>query len=467
MSYGSTFLQFEANGRISQKFSRTNGRKEHPVSDRPHHKTVHYEKEFDVSLTRVDASSHDRSGVRDSMLAYSKKMRSIQDSRFLNNGKQDDSLFVRAKHIPKFPTKTPKKRRPMSFDELLGRDREEPRERPGAARARPSSEKIPKDRGDSKQVHLPSLSSRVSKTSPNVQLSLVSASDLYDIVDISLRSKGTRNDSLKMLQIDKQVSRYASPRKLPFVVPDGEYSKFQRTSDTSKQVEERKQYAKIIEEHTESDDEHIPSEEFYQNIFALDKNDPQPLKPNHMPIKLPTLAFNNDPIKRRPQRAKRMRLVDPGLDDIPEDNVIQTNNTYFDVKRGQQRLRSPPPSHKPLEKICESVPSLASIDETDVTSNSVDNATRRGIERLRFRDVENSESTDDHSTMKDSEPDTPRMAFPPMYDVNSNKMVIRDDGDVRIEVTQCPPKTENNLVATKLKAQKRFRKMIFLRDGPK
>lgn len=465
MSYGSTFVQFEANGRMSQKFSRPSYRKDE-TSDRSH-KLVQYEKQFDVNLSRVEGQPIDRTSVRNSMLNYSRKMRTLQEAR---NGK-GDSLFVRAKHIPKHPVRAPKKRRPMSFDELLGRDRDVGSERPSAAKTRPHSDKSKSTRNaESKsdnELHLPLLTERLRKSGSNVQVSLVSASDLYDIVDFSLRSKGTRNDSLQMLRLEQEANSHELRRNknqseidssFEHVFPDNAYNRFERTTDRSSDSQKRLQKLNNVQNFFDSSyaDGHIPSEEFYEQIFAMDKSELSPQKSStyRNSVKLPSI----EPFKRRPQRAKRMKLIDPDLDDIPEDNVIETHNSVFNAKREVVRVNSPTPqksSPKPQETI-----SKFSLD-----------AIQENVEKVSVRDtvISNEEVNStprNYSEISDIRTYDRRGLFPSLEESKSTKKVIRDDGDVRIEVTQCPPKHESTGNA-KLKAQKRFKKLIFLRDAPR
>ncbi|KAH3834549.1 uncharacterized protein LOC127877529 [Dreissena polymorpha] len=461
MSYGSTFMQFEANGRISNKFSRQSVRRESFASERDAPKVVHYEKQFDVNLTRVTSSPPDKASVRDSMLAYSKKMKSIQDARHGTGNAKGDALFVRAKHIPKYPNKPPKKRRPMSFDELLGRDRDQPLDRSNVTRQRPLSEKLPpvKERKEDHSVTLPPISERLRKTSNSVQLSLVSASDLYDIVDFSLRSKGTRNDSLRLLELEKHESEIRSSRldhqKDVIVVPDIGYNRFEQSTE-SRRHDERRQYMRIIEDHTYPDSQ-VPSKEFYQEMFALDKTEPSIVKQNKSSI----VSIN--PIKRRPQRAKRMRLLDPGLGDIPEDNIIETNISVFQSKRETSRAVSPAPVKRQSPK------PYAQFHQLDSISEITEKGTTRNIRNnpdivLPNQSAETHVSDISALPSHRSDAEEPNI-LPPIFTVKSTTTkVIKDDGDVRIEVTQCPPKSENDF-NMKLKAQKRFRKLIFLRDG--
>lgn len=469
MSYGSTFLHFDAaNGRISQKFSRPSIRREHLSHERT--KGVHYEKQFDVNLSRVD-SIPDKASVRDSMLAYSRKMRSIQDNRLSDNGRQDDPLFVRAKHIPKYPSKPPKKRRPMSFDELLGRDRDVAPEKSNGAKVRPVSERIKpqhaKDAKSDNEIHLPLLSERLKKSGKNVHVSLVSASDLYDIVDFSLRSKGTRNDSLQLLRLEQDMTNSnalnQSPRRngkgvtkysehdYDVVMPNDAYGNFERTQHPAGRSRTEKNSFSKSRNNSTNDSKPVLSEEVYKEILGLGKHEEL-----SSPLKLPSI--NNDAFKRRPSRAKRMRLVDSGLGDIPEDNVAEISNSMHFKSREKQRVASPPPILSPTRPT-ESASSLEAIDEntetlikdeTDSSSVSVNKLDGYAIPQQGFDDAERYQY---------------REPFSGLDDGKSTKKVIRDDGDVRIEVTQCPPKHET--ISAKLKAQKRFRKLIYLRDAPR
>lgn len=469
MSYGSAYVQFEAaNGRISHKFSRPSFKKDDD-SDRQQHKIVHYEKQFDVNLSRVDEQPIDKASVRKSMLNYSKKMRTLQDSRYNSSGnsKGNDPLFVRAKHIPKYPTRTPKKRRPMSFDELLGRDRDVDSNRPNGAKARPKSDKIKQTKkSESKsdnELHLPLLTERLRKSGPNVHVSLVSASDLYDIVDFSLRSKGTRNDSLQMLRMEQEEdsprsSRSRSHRDTDNYQATDPYNRFERTSnrysDSHNRTQER---LKNVQKYFDSgfDDNTVPSVEFYEDIFAMEKTDTLSQKPvtlNNI-FKLPSI----EPFKRRPQRAKRMKLVDPELDDIPEDNVIESQTSSSHSRRETARANSPTPqksSPRPQET---NKFSLDAIQENVEKVSVRDSFNSNTVTNESFRDLVDNRETRHYQ--KGS-------IFPSIDDSKSTKKLLRDDGDVRIEVTQCPPKQDAN-GNTKLKAQKKFKKLIFLRDAPR
>lgn len=83
---------------------------------------LHYEKEFDVSLSRM--VNRER-GLKESMLAYTERMRKITNTKHSMDGmlaQESSPLYVRAKHIPKFPVTKNKTRRPASFDELIGKN---------------------------------------------------------------------------------------------------------------------------------------------------------------------------------------------------------------------------------------------------------------------------------------------------------------------------------------------------------
>ena len=465
MSYGSTYVQFEsANGRISQKFASRSVRREQFAQERA--KAVNYEKQFDVNLTRVDAIPN-KASVKESMLAYSRKMKSLQENRFSENGGKGDPLFVRAKHIPKYPSKPQKKRRPMSFDELLGRDRDVPDDRPQGAKRRPSSEKLKpvKDKTTDNEFHLPMLSERLKKTK-NVQVSLVSASDLYDIVDFTLRTKGTRNDSLKMLRLEQEVRDYNSKQHskrretdtaYDVVMPNNTYSDFERQPD---------QGSKISADIDRNKNENKPkslvvAEEMYKELFGTSIDEPDPPS-----VKLPPI--NNDPFKRRPSRAKRMKLVDSGLGDIPEDNIVQIANSVRNKQHGRARVPSPharqsPNMHPETSTHLGIIDEKSEANQTDIVNVDGDDVT----DGLHAPDKNYSLNAVSYGySSADSSSVLPNQGlFSPLIDTKSSKKVLKDDGDVRIEVTQCPPKHET--VSAKLKAQKRFKKLIFLRDAPR
>lgn len=465
MSYGSTFLQFESsNGRISQKFSRPSVRREHLAHERS--KGVNYEKQFDVSLTRVD-SIPDKVSVRESMLAYSRKMRSLQDSRLSENSGKGDPLFVRAKHIPKYPVKVPKKRRPMSFDELLGRDRDVPADRPNGARPRPASEKTkPQTAKSDNEIHLPLLSDRLKKSTKNVHVSLVSASDLYDIVDFSLKSKGTRNDSLKLLRLEQEVGKIDSPNQTntrgkntnssyDLVIPNNTYAEFERQSEQESNANTDKGKNKTNEIKPK---DLVVAEHLYKEIFGTSINEPL-----SAPLKLPSVR--GDAFKRRPNRAKRMRLVDSGLGDIPEDNIVEINNSVKERFRERARIASPPPQQSPSRKP-EPATALDIINENievshqegdEIDSTVVINGAQGRASSYKYSSGSYGNSYAERFNL------VPEQSVLPTDDSKSTKRVIKDDGDVRIEVTQCPPKHET--MNAKLKAQKRFKKLIYLRDS--
>lgn len=466
MSYGSTFVQFEANGRISQKFSRPNFKKDE-THDNP--KLVHYEKQFDVNLSRVEDQTVDKSSVRASMLNYSQKMRTLQDARYSSGNGKGDTLFVRAKHIPKYPVRAPKKRRPMSFDELLGRDRETG-DRPGAAKARPHSDKTKPLRDvetkSDNELHLPLLTERLKKSAQSVQVSLVSASDLYDIVDFTLRSKGTRKDSLQRLRIENEVKNPKLDRvrdkvetedSIESVFPDDTYNRFERTvgrfPDRNRKLHSMKNVQKLYDSYYNNS--HMPSDEFYQETFAMDKSSYiSPETQNHeqtsYPFKLPSI--NNEPFKRRPTRAKRMKLIDPGLGDIPEDHIIESHASTSRSRREQTRTQSPTPQ-KPGPKLQDMLDKI-SLDAIQETAEKVmldEHVYSNPANKGQSQSIAYNSDTQHNETFSD--------------EGKSSKTLLHDDGDVRIEVTQCPPKHET--VNTKLKAQKRIKKLIYLRDAPR
>ena len=410
MSYGSTYIQTADNcSRVTGKITRS--RKE---LDR---RVVHYEKEFDVKLSRIP--SQERS-IRESMIAYSEKMRALADVR------GTDPLFVRAKHIPKYPMKPPKKRRPMSFDELIGRDKErrDREERPHAAKQRPLSDKA-KPTKEREIVHLPVLADRLKQNgNPKVRVSLVSASDLYDIVDFSLRSKGTRDDSIHILRMEQESLAAANNGKTvdEYAIIQGGYDKYQRTSAPKKFGEGNG---------TVNGDNSL---KVVVSNLSTENN-------NGSNLKLPSIggAFPVGPeigVRNRPSRVKRMRLQKTGLTDIPEDQMLNHQDLLatqeINTGNGRRQLTSPPPSGM---------------------------SPRSSAARLSFTAIQ--EVSDEQLRSNNN---SGRNVLPIVVDSQkrTRRILMRDDGDVRIEVTQCPPKQDQT--QNKIKAQKRFKKLIFLRD---
>jgi hypothetical protein len=199
----------------------------------------------------------------------------------------------------------------------------------------------------------------------------------------------------------------------------------------------------------------MPTAEFYEDIFAMDKIDNSIQKPTNLSniFKLPSI----EPFKRRPQRAKRMKLVDPELADIPEDNVIESQTSSSHSRRESVRASSPTPqktSPRPHET---NKFSLDAIQETVEKVSVRDNNDFNPATNETFRNSVGTGETRYYSKGG---------ILPHIDDSKSTKKLLRDDGDVRIEVTQCPPK-QDAAGAAKLKAQKKFKKLIFLRDAPR
>lgn len=499
MSYGSSFAPFEANGRLCSRPSRNNLiKKDFHENSTP--KLVRYEKQFDVNLSRIDRPVPDKSSIKESMVAYSKKMRSLQESRFSSKTEEGDPLFVRAKHIPKYPTRPPKKRRPMSFDELLGRDRESTRDRPNGAKQRPKSDKTKPERdtdtSNDNELHLPMLSERLKKTGSNMQVSLVSASDLYDIVDFSLKSKGSRNDSLRLLRLERELgSGNIGPIKSPnhnqtsssdvrkvSILKHEDYSKYERRNEATKTQTDQINGSESPEEFTIPElPDHVPTDSFYKRIFALGPLSPRTsstllakeAQENESKIngtKPPTLTAGS--FKKRPHRAKRMKLYDPGLGDIPEDNIIETKDNYGETIYEPPRVNSPAPKVSPRNLDIANRRSLDAIQEHSERANMIETVAHvNGVIDRRLAPVDPASPRSSIGRDGYTNDVTERLRRNGILPVEepkvTKKILIRDDGDVRIEVTQCPPKhdvTQN----TKLRAQKRFaKKLVYLRDTPR
>ncbi|KAK3609108.1 hypothetical protein CHS0354_007785 [Potamilus streckersoni] len=447
MSYGSLYFQSEHSNQTASKIAR--------MKQEYEKRLVHYERGFDVNLSRIE--NRDRN-LRESMLAYTERMRSITDSR--RDGIQSDPLFVRAKHIPRYPQKGYRRRRPMSLDELIGRDKDQ---RPQAAKLerRPLSERDVKTEEEkikstdtlSQPVAalLPALPERLKNTGSSVQVSFVSASDLYDIVDFSLKSKGTRQDSIQILRMEREAALAAehsentvsSSSKFVNTSPrtdDGDKKtmalSLQPIDITGKGIDGKTGDQKIDNEKEENKSSTNSGGETDENE---DESDDSGDEIYHIRNKESFGKINI--LRLRPKRAKRMKLQTPNLGAIPEDEVLSGNKTSQDLKG--KRMVSPPPPKQSARSISSRRPSILSIIPENEASFLSDSRPLRS-QRNEYRTI------------------------PPLLDYMSGKstrrILMKDDGDVRIEVTQCPPKQD--FLSLKMKAQKRFKKLIYLRDVP-
>ncbi|KAJ8304191.1 hypothetical protein KUTeg_017774 [Tegillarca granosa] len=263
---------------------------------------LQYEREFDVSLSRF---ANREKAMKDSMLAYTERMRSIENARMNNLSPDSQSLVIRAQHIPKIPKY--RQRRPASFDELTSKskDREETRKNQPKSASR---------------ISLPSLPERISTgTTHHVKISFVSASDLYDIVDFSLRNKGTKADTMKFLEMEAE-----NKKKQPEIYK----AKYYDFSKASKNTEvKRNNFLPPIQTDKETKPEQISHP---YNETDKSKDDVSKLPMESLKI-------------TRPNRAKRMKLQASDLDVIPENDSASVDLGT----RKNLRVRSPPPKMSP------------------------------------------------------------------------------------------------------------------------
>ena len=240
-------------------------------------------------------------------------------------------------------------------------------------------------------------------------------------------------------------------------MPNNTYSDFERQPDQGNKIS-----ADIDRNKNENKPKSlVVAEEMYKELFGTSIDEPDPPS-----VKLPPI--NNDPFKRRPSRAKRMKLVDSGLGDIPEDNIVQIANSVRNKQHGRARVPSPharqsPNMHPETSTHLGIIDEKSEANQTDIVNVDGDDVTdglHAPDKNYSLNAVSYGYSSADSSSMLPNQG-----LFSPLIDTKSSKKVLKDDGDVRIEVTQCPPKHET--VSAKLKAQKRFKKLIFLRDAPR
>lgn len=370
---------------------------------------LHYEKEFDVSLSRM--VNRER-GLKESMLAYTERMRKITNTKHSMDGmlaQESSPLYVRAKHIPKFPVTKNKTRRPASFDELIGKNANSNSNKP--RREKPKS---------ASRLSLPLLPDRYKKNSHNVKISFVSASDLYDIVDFSIRNKGNKEETLRYLGMESSNSQ-SSPSPTDRPAAGGGNRKTSRNGSKLASLSPTPQNNKgfgalptlppIESAEKDSNDEADNSD---TDSDSLDLN------------KASVEAF-----KRSPNRAKRMQINKPGLDDIPENDVTSQKRSA----KSDRTLPSPPPKQSP-RNVINMQSHLMSIPEHDASGDELMAPDRKRMGRLSRREIGGQNS----------------IRLEPFSVSERSTVKEQEETDQHLKM--------------KLKAQKRFKKLIFLRDVP-
>ncbi|KAL3866144.1 hypothetical protein ACJMK2_043473 [Sinanodonta woodiana] len=448
MSYGSLFLQSEYSNRVTAKMARM--KKEHDK------RLVHYEKNFDVNLSRIQ--NRERS-LRESMLAYIERMRSIADSR--RDEIQSDPLFIRAKHIPKYPQKGLMRRRPVSLDELIGRGKDH-KSHAAKLKRRPLSERdVTADENtessdalsQSTGVLIPALSERPKNSGSIVQDSFVRASNQHDHVDFSLKTKSTGQDGMYILRKEKEAakdggnsgkvedSNNKSREKVNSPRDSDGYKKtvlvsLPQIDITGKGIDSEAAGQKGV---NKTEDTKIS----IQSGGETDKNEDEVTDPDKETefIKSKDSFGQTNILRLRPKRAKRMKLRTPNLRGIPEDEVLPGLRTQRDLER--KYVVSPPPSKQLHSSTSSGKSSTISVIPEKSESILTDSGS--------------------HWYHKKKYHTIPRLLHQPSGK-STRRILMKDDGEVRIEVTQCFPKQD--FPRTKLKTRKRFRKLIYLRDVP-
>ncbi|XP_021366393.1 uncharacterized protein LOC110458805 [Mizuhopecten yessoensis] len=374
-------------------------------------KIIRYERELDGNVNKMGAREK---VLRDSMLAYTERMRNIATSRQFVEPDRFSSpeslpLVVHAKHIPKFPVMK-NKRKPASLDELIGSQAEKARRlynKPGS------------------KLALPALPDRLNKRTHHVKISFVSASDLYDFVDFSIRNKASKEEAIKMLKNEAFSRRSMRPHGAKHRDrPDSDKATKSSDSPTPSFDDESDNQGKLNDSYgnlfeptvvsyssssNDGDRSDTKSSEDSSTSGDLSDND------------VPALSF--DALKIRPKRAKRMTLYQPQLNIIPE-NAIMFQKAK---KRREISVTSPPPKQSP-RTILNTVPSLSAIPEYEHSSNGDEEYWNK---KKKARALRRGDS--------------------------------QTHNGVRLEPIS---QVEHPQLKTKMKAQKKIRKLIYLRDVP-
>lgn len=282
------------------------------------------------SMPHSSRNSRNASGT--SMIAYTERMREISRARadFAANPPpecaQGVGLEVRANHIPKRhgifghgqQSSLLQRRRPLSLDELTGRrgnndDDTEPA--PGKATKRRSSS-LP-----------PDISSNAAFSTPKnngderVKVSFVSASDLFDLVDFSLRSKRSRHEAIKTAKMEEslkfindhlelfQLSRdLAAPR--PFR---------ERSREVKSDVSGLKVEGMASPREGKSEDSEKRMKTTGERLTSVKEEESSDIPDDS--LREMTMPSQRHKLRYRPSRAKRMKLHRSGLGVIPEDDM--------------------------------------------------------------------------------------------------------------------------------------------------
>ncbi|KAK3098579.1 hypothetical protein FSP39_020906 [Pinctada imbricata] len=371
-----------------------------------------YEKEFDVGVSRVVRRDK---AMNDSMLAYTERMRKITNARMNPDrdftSPDDVPLVVRAKHIPKFPAPSVKRRRPASLDELIGKSKSK-RDKPKSA----------------SRLSLPMLPERYGKGAHRVKISFVSASDLYDIVDFSIRTKANKEETLKYLRMenDSKLSKKSQggPERPNNALPREAFSKRENegSKGTPNEVDHRLYMTLPPIKSKDSDDEDGDDGD------ELDEIDSEIKQTTEMGKLAP------DALRRRPNRARRMHITKPELRSIPEDDVASLRQSG----KSERTLPSPPLKQSP-RNVINIKPQLGSIPENELSQDLEHQIAL--TEKKKLSKLNRKENSHGVTAMVKVEP------FP-----HTDRHTDIADVDPHLKV--------------KLKAQKRFRRLIFLRDVP-
>ncbi|XP_005094239.1 uncharacterized protein LOC101847566 [Aplysia californica] len=479
--------------------------------------------DFDSPLSRYGARKRD---LDSSMLEYSHRMRDINatrgglyryegrlqhDSPTLGSSKSPVAAFeavtprhhntafeYRGHNSPQ--TRYPRHQRPLSFDEKelqLNQAARDQRPRRDTKSERPPV--IVPDAGLPPVTDGDSLRSQ--EDAKRFRVSLVQASDLYDLVDLSLKDKGSRENRARLANVEEGVRLMEEmERAIRRKREHQEYSTRKRfgndkplkpilsVSDTSDLLISKSIKNDVATKRDKNRQDKTKHEEVYvldddsdttgQNTATRQESAPPTADSNRLPIDVflqqavSTHKKNIMQLKVRPKRAKRMQLHKPELLAIPEDGgtfirplnaptdqkrhemLVSNSNVPFPTSTSLTAIREVAPFGKTREAFQEQYPNMGSPQKQSPRHQTIGGDEPAGGKKsprkpkgIRDRETRNTDGLDIDDLLLTS-------IYPPMpWEAGVGR-------DLRLRHMTVDKPTH------KERAQRKMKRLIFLRDQP-